>query len=198
MVDPEDIAFPKARVFCRQRGTASSCSTDSYIAISSDIRWKPVVPRDPPPTSPLAFKNENFHELKRLPYDAEWDDVERAVGVSDIGDRHVIVIPLNKRFRGVRKPVPMELVIEAERVEQRDAFLHAIRLLIAPWQLLEKRLFEVKQSLPSDITLSSLTENIFGVSVEVSKGTNEDRGNPREEQYDPRMQSLLWHVMRVF
>lgn len=73
-------------------------------------------------------------------------------------------IPLQVKPRKFRFRPHVELVIVAENVEDRDIWAHDIRLLIAPYQLLERRMYEFRELLPRQLGPDQLRLLAFNIN----------------------------------
>lgn len=104
--------------------------------------------------------------------------------------------PSEKQRRTFRASVPLELVIVAVNGEQRDAWMHAIRLRLAPWQLLEKRMYEVKSSLPHDFPLQRLSSEVTSVAALVLSSPS-DAASDGTGPYKERNRQDSWKKVEV-
>lgn len=166
------IPFPRATVSLRS-DKSNSDPRSVWFAISAVVRWKYVeADTEAPPTSLFNFRDGDFLALERLPAVSTWEDVQEVVRSVDTqqGPGLIITGRLFSRRR-IRHFRPIELIVTADSVDQRNSWVEAVRVRVSPWQLLFSRFKnELEVSLADEVL-----REIFTMSEKES--VHADRGH---------------------
>ncbi len=144
---PAAQEFPRGWVYpstTRARSPRGGDPREAWVAFAHNLRWKYVKSGVESPCSLLDFRRDPCLVLDRLDSGATWADVEGVVcpfeGNADGGP--ALCVPGRRRSQHCKGAV----VIVANSESERDGWLIALRVRIAPWQALAQRATELVRS----------------------------------------------------
>ncbi len=125
-------------------GSGRAHPREAWVAFAYNLRWMYVESDTVSPRTLLDFRDHHCLVLERLDTGATWADVEREVSPFEdsTDNRPALRIPGHRRNQ--RRKVAVVIVADSKR--ERDDWLIALRVRIAPWQILAQRVAEVVRS----------------------------------------------------
>ncbi len=140
---PPAHIFPRALVhqLNTRAGSPHARPREAWVAFAYNLRWKYMESDAVSPRTLLDFRDHHCLVLDRLDAGATWADVEREVCPFQSSDHSRPALRVPGRLRGQLCKGAIVIVANSER--ERDDWLIALRVRIAPWQTLAQRATEV-------------------------------------------------------
>ncbi len=117
---------------------------EAWVAFAYHVHWKYVESSTVPPQTLLDFRDHPSLVVDRLDASASWVDVEREVCgfEANTDGRPALRVPGRVAVSSAEAAV----VIVANSERERDDWVTALRVRIAPWQVLARRATELVRS----------------------------------------------------
>ena len=171
------FTFPRARVqWVTKKGRKKQL--DGWLCISTALRWVHIDSRDSATQVDLSsFRGQYCLSLTRLKESAVWEDVEEAVVPFDNGRvpgfavRGKLTHP--GAWRAKRRSVKLDIIFDT--ADERNAIMEQVRIRVAPWELLYRRM---KEAMRDGKLSGKVLKDLFGCA-ENSTGTAEDHASAK-------------------
>ena len=139
------VTFPRARVYWLTKKGRNE-PRYAWICVSTSLRWIFVDSHDSAIQLDLSsFRGHFCLSMERMEEGAAWDEVEEKV--TPIDEQLGPAFAVNGKLSGPDvsrvKSRLVRLVLVCDSAEKMNTLMEAVRILIAPWQLLHKRMKEV-------------------------------------------------------